>query len=68
MAKNNKSHKVQPSVDQYTHHVLKKLVGIKGTSVSDVAGFILRDWIGDHIEELEKYKITVERKNGKLTL
>ena len=69
MAKNNsKSYKVQPSVDQYTYHVLDKLIGIKGTSVADVASFILRDWIGDHVEELEKYKITVERRKGKLVL
>lgn len=62
------SFRVQPTVDRYTYHVLEKLIGIKGTSVSDVANFILKDWIGDHTDELEKYKITVERKDGKLIL
>jgi hypothetical protein len=66
--KKAKSHKVQPSVDAFTYHVLNELVGIKGTSVADVASFILKDWIGDHLDELERYKIRVERKEGVLVL
>lgn len=68
MKKTAKSSKIQISVDQYTAHVLENLVDIKGTSVADVANFILKDWIGDHFEELGKYKITVEKKNGKLSI
>lgn len=66
--KNSKSKKVQISTDRFTFHVLENLVDIKGTSVADVANFILKDWIGDHLAELEKYNIVVERKSGKLTL
>ncbi len=68
MTENSKSQKVQVSVDRYTFHVLERLIGIKGTSVADVASFILKDWIGDHFQELERYKITVEVREGKLTL
>lgn len=69
MAKQSgKSLKIQISVDRYTYHVLENLIDIKGTSVADVTNFILKDWIGEHTGELEKYKITVERKNGKLIL
>ena len=66
--KSTESFRVQLTADPYTYHVLEKLMGIKGTSVPDVANFILKDWIGDHLEELEKYKITVERKDGKLII
>jgi hypothetical protein len=62
------SFRIQPTLDRYTYHVLEQLVGIKGTSIADVANFILKDWIGDHLDELERYKITVERKKGKLIL
>ncbi|MBU4267922.1 MAG: hypothetical protein KJ808_03635 [Acidobacteria bacterium] len=66
--KNTKSFKIQVSVDRYTAHVLENLIEIKGTSIADVANFILKDWIGDHFNELEKYKITVEKSSGKLIL
>lgn len=46
-------------LDKYTKYVIEKLENIKGKSQSDVANFILKDWIGDHIEELEKYGISV---------
>ena len=46
-------------LDKYTKYVIEKLENIKGKSQSDVANFILKDWIGDHINELEKYGISV---------
>jgi hypothetical protein len=66
--KSSKSEKIQVTVDRYTLHVIEKLIHIKGTSAADVANFILKDWIGDHFAELEKYKITVQVKNGRLVL
>ena len=66
--KNSKGYRVQVKVEQYTLHVLNQLIGIKGNSRSEVANFILKNWIGDHSEELAGHKITVERKGGKLIL
>jgi len=45
--------------ETYTKFVIKMLVNIKGKSESDVVNFILKDWIGDHIDELEKFGISV---------
>jgi len=53
-------------LDKYSKYVIGKLIEIKGKSQSDVANFIIKDWIGDHIDELREYGITVEqaRKEG----
>ena len=45
-------------MEVYTKYVLQKLIGIKGESESDVVNFIIKDWIGDHLEELKEYGIT----------
>lgn len=47
-------------VEKATLHVLDKLIDIKGHNKPDVVNFILKDWIGDHFSELEKYGITIE--------
>ena len=54
--------------EPYTEFVMDSLVGIKGKSKSDVANFILKEWISDHRDELREYGITVEkaRKEGVL--
>ena len=62
----NSSHKVQITVETYTHHVLEQLVGIKGRDRSDVAVFILRSWIADHQEELREYGIKATVKDGEI--
>ena len=46
--------------EAYTNFVIEMLVDIKGKSKSDVVNFILKDWMGDHLEELEKDGITVK--------
>ena len=56
---NNKRPKVQAYVETYTHYVLDNLVEIKGRSVGHVAAFIIKDWIGDHKDELSEYGISV---------
>lgn len=55
-------------IDKYSKYVIKKLENIKGKSQSDVANFIIKDWIGDHLEELKEYEISVKnaKKEGKL--
>ena len=55
-------------LDNYSKYVIEKLDDIKGKSQSDVANFIIKDWIGDHIEELKEYGISVAnaKKEGKL--
>lgn len=55
-------------LDNYSKYVIEKLENIKGKSQSDVANFIIKDWIGDHIEELKEYGISVAnaKKEGKL--
>lgn len=55
-------------LDSYSKYVIEKLENIKGKSQSDVANFIIKDWIGDHREELKDYGISVKnaKKEGKL--
>jgi len=55
-------------LDNYSKYVISKLDNIKGKSQSDVANFIIKDWIGDHLEELNEYGISVKnaKKEGKL--
>lgn len=64
----NLKEKVSVTVDAYTFWVLSKLVGVKGLTPAGVAYFILKDWIQDHIEELEHLGITVQVAEGRLTL
>ena len=47
--------------EPYTKFVIKNLINIKGKSESDVANFILKEWISDHLEELKEYDLTVKR-------
>ncbi len=60
--------KLQVYTEKYTKYVIQKLIGIKGKSESDVVNFVIKDWIGDHLEELEKYGVSVKnaKKEGKL--
>ncbi len=44
--------------EPYTKFVIKNLVGIKGKSESEVASFILKDWMSDRTDELRDYGIT----------
>jgi len=55
-------------LDNYSKYVIENLENIKGKSQSDVANFIIKDWIGDHLEELKEYRISVKnaKKEGKL--
>lgn len=60
--------KVHPNLDAYTHWVLDNLVGIKGRTISDVAYFILRDWIQDHRDELEHLGLGPKRHGPDLVV
>lgn len=64
----DESFKVQAQVDSYTHWVLDHLVGLRGRSVSDVAYFILRDWIQTHREELDSLGISAQIADGRMVL
>ena len=52
-------HKLQASVEDFTNYVVEELIGIKGRSSADVTAFIVKDWIGDHQDELARYGIDV---------
>ena len=54
------SERVHGVVSSFHKYVVVKLVGIKGTSESDVVGKILDDWITRNVDFLEKAGITVE--------
>ncbi len=47
-------------LDKYSRYVIENLINIKGKSKSDVANFIIKDWIGDHQDELNGYDISVK--------
>jgi hypothetical protein len=51
--------------EPYTKFVIRNLVGIKGKSESEVASFILKDWMSERMDELRDYGITpkLARKN-----
>jgi len=60
MKKNRKkSHKIQSSVEGYTYHVLDGLIGIYGTSISDVVSFIIKSWIKDNSEPLDNWGLGI---------
>jgi len=50
--------------EPYTKFVIQNLIGIKGMSESGVVNFILKAWIEEHTDYLEKCEITVQRAKG----
>jgi len=60
------NNKLQVYTEGYTKFVIQQLVDIKGKSESDVVNFIVKDWIGDHLDELERYGVSVgkAKKSG----
>jgi hypothetical protein len=54
------AHKASTNLESYSFYVVDKLIGIKGTGVSDVLSFIVKQWISDHREELVQYGILVQ--------
>ena len=42
-------------LDQYTGHVVLGLRDIKGRDPKEVVAYILRQWIGEHLAELNAY-------------
>jgi len=59
------SNQLSVYTEKYTEYVIENLVDIKGKSKSDVVNFILKDWMGDHQEELEKMTISVKEARKK---
>ena len=55
--KKRKSAREPIRLDDYSHHVLLSLVRIKGNTTSEVGGYIVKQWISDHWEELASYGI-----------
>ena len=55
-----KQYKAQATVEAYTYFVIKGLVGIKGTSISDVVSHFIRTWIEQNHELLKEYELTVQ--------
>jgi hypothetical protein len=53
------TYKIQANVENYTNYVVEKLIGIEGTSKSDVVSFIMKDWIKHNQDFLEKSKCGV---------
>lgn len=51
--------------EPYTKFVIQRLIGIKGKSESDVVNFILKTWIEEHSDHLEKCDITVKKAKEK---
>lgn len=60
-----KSHKIQSSVEGYTHYVLNGLIDIYGTSISDVVSFIVKSWIKDNSDNLDKWGLGVKEYKKK---
>ena len=52
------------TVDEYINHVIYKLIGIYGSSHSEVINYIIKSWISDHWEELVNYDISIKRKDN----
>lgn len=51
--------------EPYTKYVIQQLIGIKGKSESEVASYLLKEWIGKNREELKEYGITVTEAKKK---
>lgn len=60
MAK-DKAHKASTNLESYSYYAIVHLIGIKGTNVSDVLSFIVKDWISDHRDELLQAGIDVKK-------
>ncbi len=59
-----KACKIQSSVEGYTYHVLENLVGIHGTSISDVVSFLIKSWIKDNAKELDSWGLGIKDYRG----
>jgi len=67
--KNNekKSYKIQSSVEGYTNFTLDGLVGIHGTSISDVVSFIIKSWIRENSDTLDNWGLGVKEYKRKVS-
>lgn len=64
-----KSHKVSAQVDAFTFWAIEKLRGVGiGRNRSDVASFMLRDWLLTHRDRLEQWGITAQVMDGNLVV
>lgn len=68
MAGGKKNQKLQAQLDATTRHVLEQLVGVRGRSFSDVAYFVIRQWISEHRQELAELGIKIHVSGGELKL
>ena len=60
MKKEKKTFKIQSSVEEYTFFVLEGLINIKGTSISDVVSYVIKSWIDQNSNLLEKMGLSVK--------
>jgi len=62
------SHKTSTVLESYSFFVVEELIGIKGTNISDVVNYVVKDWISEHTDELREYGISVKEWRSKRKL
>ncbi len=65
MTEKKKPFKVQTNIEDYTNFVIEGLVGIKGTSKSDVVSYIIKEWISNNYSLLDEMDISVKNWKAK---
>lgn len=58
------SQKFVTSLEKGPTHVVQSLIGIFGTTEDDVINIIVKNWMSQNIDMLEKYGILVKALNG----
>lgn len=62
--KNGTLQQFKVSLEKGSTHVVQSLLDIYGTTEGDVINSIVKSWIGQNIDMLEKYGIQVKVLNG----
>jgi hypothetical protein len=60
-----KPNKIQANIEDYTNFVIEGLIGIKGTSKSDVVSCIIKEWITTNFNLLTEMDLSVRNWRGK---
>ena len=60
-----KPNKIQANIEDYTNFVIEGLIGIKGTSKSDVVSYIIKEWISINSNLLTEMDLSVRSWRGK---
>ena len=62
--KKSSTQKIAAPFEKGPSHIIQSLVGIYGSTPGDVINFIVKNWIGDNIELLEKFGIDIKVVGG----